>query len=281
MRRRPTKLERVEAYGILMRLAKTDLTRYEIVTCVWEEYDISKTTLYNWLADRERPACYQNRLHYCKEIFYVVGALLGDGCFYYWKKGSLYQVKLTGDKTFADRYADKLSTCLRADVKAYKRGGKNFWFVNRANTNLYRVFQQAKTNLKRIDRSADMGCRRENLLEFIAGFFDAEGCIKIIKEPCRKTPKICLDITNTWFELLELVKAFIEEALGIEARYSSQAGQVGPNGIRRKTSYHLRIYKKSSVERFLAHVHTTKLYSSKMKHVKKWLGEGHSPLASS
>jgi hypothetical protein len=32
-----------------------------------------------------------------------------------------------------------------------------------------------------------------NALQLIEGFFDAEGCVKVIKEKVRKTPKVNLD----------------------------------------------------------------------------------------
>jgi hypothetical protein len=61
---------------------------------------------------------------------------------------------------------------------------------------------------------------RSNSLAFIEGFFDAEGCIKIIKEPVRITPKICLDITNITFKYLNLIRMLLMKHLIVEARYS-------------------------------------------------------------
>ncbi len=109
----------------------------------------------------------------------------------------------------------------------------------------------------------------------IEGFFDAKGCIKIIKEKIRrKTPKICLDITNTNFKILELVRQLLKEHLNIEARYSSQAEHMGKDGYMRKRVYHLRIYKKEFVRKFLENIDTTKLKEEKIIYVKNWLNNG-------
>jgi len=115
---------------------------------------------------------------------------------------------------------------------------------------------------------------KKSALLFVEGFFDAEGCVKIIKEKVRKTPKICLDITNTDFRILEVVKKLLQEHLGIEARYSIQKPEIGKDGSLRKVAYHLRIYKKEFVKIFFENISTTKLKEEKVIYVKNWLNNG-------
>ena len=107
---------------------------------------------------------------------------------------------------------------------------------------------------------------------FVEAFFDAEGCVKIIKEKIRKTPKICLDTTNTNLKLLDLIRRLLKEHLGIEARYSIQKA----DGIKNKQiAYHLRIYKKEFVKKFFENISTTKLKEEKVLYVKNWLNNGN------
>ena len=82
---------------------------------------------------------------------------------------------------------------------------------------------------------------RSSNLMLIEGFFDAEGCVKIIIEKIRKTPKVCLDITNTNYELLEIIRKIFEKYLCIKAKYSIQKSFIGKDGSKRKKTFHLRI----------------------------------------
>ena len=43
------------------------------------------------------------------ELSYILGALLGDGCIYYWKKNNSYLVHILGEDEFTKKYAQKLS----------------------------------------------------------------------------------------------------------------------------------------------------------------------------
>ena len=86
--------------------------------------------------------------------------------------------------------------------------------------------------------------------------------------------KICLDITNTKFGILELIRKLLKEHLNIEANYSIQKSFVGRDGSRRQTVYHLRIYKKEFVRRFFENINTTKLKEEKVIYVENWLNNG-------
>ena len=116
--------------------------------------------------------------------------------------------------------------------------------------------------------------RSEEKLYFVEGFFDAEGCVKIIREKVRKTPKICLDITNTDFQLLEIVKKVLKENLDIDSNYSSQEAFLHKDGFPRKKVYHLRIYRKEYIRKFFENISTTKLKDEKVPYVEKWLNNG-------
>jgi hypothetical protein len=91
--------------------------------------------------------------------------------------------------------------------------------------------------------------------------------VKVIKERVRRTPKICLDFSNTDANLLDLIQKALKCALGIEATLTSQKDK-RPN---RKMMYHLRIYSKDGVRKFFQHLSTTKNNSEKARHVENWL----------
>lgn len=114
---------------------------------------------------------------------------------------------------------------------------------------------------------------RANSLEFIEGFFDAEGCVKLVKESVRKTPKVCLDATNTNCIYLEIIRRMLDKTLHIEARFSIQR----PRSKNRRITFHLRVYKKEFVKIFLENINTTKLREDKIQRVNNWLyGESKS-----
>ena len=116
-----------------------------------------------------------------------------------------------------------------------------------------------------------MMTEKRHAVEFIEGFFDAEGCVKIIKEKIRKTPKICLDITNTNKDYLDVIRLLLSEFLGVETEYSIQKPIYKKN---KKTAYHLRIYRKEYIRTFFDNISTTKLKDEKIKYVEKWLNNG-------
>ena len=200
------------------------------------------------------------------DLFYVLGALIGDGCIYNWKTVYHYVI-LVGDKNFTSKYASKATNCTEIKTKNYIDRSKNIWFVKSNSLPLYLLFKKVREDITYLGQLIDQNSK-EFSLEFIEGFFDAEGCVKIIKEKVRKTPKICLDITNTNFEVLDLIRRLLIEELGIEARYSIQKA----NGIKnKKVAYHLRIYKKEYVQRFFENISTTKLIDEKVSYVENWL----------
>lgn len=220
------------------------------------------------------PAIFNKNLLFEKELFYVLGALLGDGCAYHWKKGDVKMLILIGDYNFTKKYTEKLIKCSQNRVKNYINRSKNIWSVRIGNITLYNLFKEIRLDLNKLTTLIKKENFRENSLQFIEGFFDAEGCVKIIKEPVRKTPKICLDITNTNYVLLELIRALLKENLDIGAKYSIQKSFIGKDGSQRQNTYHLRMYKKADIRKFLENIHTTKLKSEKVIYVENWLNNG-------
>lgn len=213
-----------------------------------------------------------------KELFYVLGALLGDGYLYRYKKCHIIGI-LVSEEAFARKFASKLSLSAGKEIHPHLYQKRNLWYVRLDNREFLELFEVVRKNPMKILEVASIENPRENSLQFIEGFFDAEGCVKLVKESARKTPKVCLDVTNTNCIYLEIVRRMLDKTLRIEARFSIQK----PKSKNRRIAFHLRVYKKEFVKIFLENINTTKLREDKIQRVNNWLyGESKSDyLASS
>ena len=260
---------RLKAFDLLNELKSKNISKKEILDRINTEFDVPKGALSSWYEQIYCPYGRRGELTFKSELFYVLGALLGDGCIYNWKTTNHYVI-LVGDYKFTNKYAEKVTKCINKNTKAYIDRSKNIWFVRSNNFKLYSLFRKIRGDLNYLEELIKQN-NKESALLFIEGFFDAEGCVKVIKEAVRKTPKICLDITNTNYGFLELIRKLLKEKLDIEARYSIQKA----DGIKNKlVAYHLRIYKKEFVRRFFENINTTKLKEEKISYVDNWLNNG-------
>jgi hypothetical protein len=231
---------------------------------------VSQQTVYAWKKGTSPLGTRCGKITYTKELFYVIGALLGDGCIYHWR--NTFQIWLLGELEFCQKYAEMVSRCTSLGrgktyhYKPYAYRGRNVWFVKFQNAELYFLFRLIRQDLRVLLNLLRHGDRFANSLQLMGGFFDAEGCVKVIKEPVRKTPKINIDFCNTNLELLQLIGRELTTTLGIEPHLTSQ--WISPN---RRVSHHLRIYKKDAIRKFLSHVPTTKLKAEKVQYVENWL----------
>jgi len=255
---------RMNAFDVFHNLRVLGLSRKEVVDRINREFSIPIGTLYDWHSNKHIPYGRKGKITYRPELYYVIGALLGDGCLYKWRPTNNYVI-LVGDKRFTTKYCKLLRICTGKHSKPYIDRSKNIWFSRTNNFELYELFKKSRADLNYLKKLILNSNKRAALL-FIEGFFDAEGCVKIIKEQSRITPKICLDVTNTNLGILNLVEELLLKTLNIKAMYSVQK----PQG-NRKIAYHLRIYRKEDVRRFLRFISTTKLKDEKVIHVKNWL----------
>ena len=191
-----TRITRIQAFEEISYLRSKGLKRSEIINYLISKYNLPKGTLYMWVNNQSAPMG-TNKFCLCREGFYVIGALLGDGCAYHWKNGG-FKTILIGSKQFTHKYSKIISICTGKKVHAYVIRSKNVWSVSVGNSLLFKTFLDIRKNPNEILTSLPKNInQKQYALAFIEGFFDAEGCVKIIKEKSRKTPKICIDFTNT------------------------------------------------------------------------------------
>lgn len=266
------RINHIQAFDELQAQIIVGNSRKQIVADISSNYDVKQGTVYSWYSGKTIPLGRKGEVEIREELFYVLGALLGDGCIYKYKPTN-NKVILSGDEKFTRKFAEKLSLCIDRPVKNYINRRRHHWFVSVDNYQLYEMFKRSRENIEFLDRQiAENGPGAA--ISFIEGYFDAEGCVKVIKEEIRKTPKICLDITNTNLTHLELVRKLLERHMKIIAKYSNQEAYTDKNGRPRKKSYHLRIYKKEYIRRFCQLITTTKLYKEKQRYLQNWLTNG-------
>lgn len=193
----------LNAYDSMMDLKDCGVPQKQTIDTINYIYKIPTGTLYDWYSGKSIHGR-KGKIIYNSELFYVLGALLGDGCFYRWKPTNNWCI-LVGDEKFTKKYSKMLYTCTQTKVKPYLIRSKTIWFVKSNNYELYMLFRKMREDDYYLEKFINNLDKRSALL-FIEGLFDAEGCVKIIKEPVRITPKICLDITNTKYLYLELVR---------------------------------------------------------------------------
>jgi predicted DNA-binding protein (MmcQ/YjbR family) len=267
---------RVRAFDLLHRLKSNHTPRKEVIDKIHSGFGISRGTLYSWYSGAYRPFGRRGALIYKPELFYVFGALLGDGYTYSWKDGYLKKHFRVGldvkDKVFAVKYAQKLSKAINFKVNVSYYVNKKLWYVRLDDKNLYSLVNKLRASPKLVIPLINRSQKSQlSAINFIEGFFDADGCVKIINDSSRKVPKICPDFTSTDSDRIEVIKILLRNYLGIEARYSNQDAYLSKDGSLRKKTYHLRIYKKESVKRLLKKVKTFKLYREKVPYMKQWM----------
>ena len=260
---------RMKAFDHLVNLKGENLERKEIVSRIHKKFKISPSIIYSWYSERNLPHGRKGKIIYNSSLFYILGALLGNGCAYRWKITNNWNI-LVGEKEFTEKYTDHLKECIDNPVKPYIIRSKNIWSAKTNNFELYSLFVKIRSSNEFLSNLLEKSNKKESLL-FVEGFFDAEGCIKVIKEKVRKTPKICLDITNTNYNYLKNIEETLFKHLNIPSRYSIQRGAIGKGGVGGKTAYHLRIYKKADIKKFLENISTIKLKDYKKVYVKNWL----------
>src|SRR3989338_10727381 len=102
---------RMVAFDAFNGLFANGLSRKEIMDQIKAKFDIPYGTLYDWYRGKHVPWGRAGKLVHRAEMFYVIGALLGDGCLYRWKPTNNYAI-LVGDREFMTKYSKYLRACI-------------------------------------------------------------------------------------------------------------------------------------------------------------------------
>jgi hypothetical protein len=205
----------------------------------------------------------------------VVGAILGDGYLFRSSEGYLVGLDVR-NKDFADRFAANESATIGSPVRAHYYTGNRIWFVRIRNYSLFSLIYCLRESPSLIPSELADDDQRLNATQFVSGFFDAEGCIKVVKEKTRRTGKICLDITNTRKVLLDIFNSLVEGAFGFSGRFSCQ----DDTRDSRKRVFHLRYYKKAHACALLSVLNSPKLTRERKRVLDEWVALGAEPLPS-
>jgi hypothetical protein len=170
-----------------------------------------------------------------RELSYVLGAFLGDGCAFKTRsiKGTiLYEVQLAvRDRDFANEFNKCISKILRKDggYSIFERGG--YYAVRVTNRILYEFLKKPWKMHKQIIEKFPA--------EFLRGFFDSEGCVH----------RRMIAVSNTNLGLIKYIKSLLKRHFSITTApkiYSES--YVTQKGLRK--CYRLEINRKESRLRF-------------------------------
>lgn len=144
------------------------------------------------------------------ELSYVIGAMLGDGWLNRCKKN--HYVCLTAkDEEFVKHFAHCMTIILGSECRVWI--DKNGFYNARSTSKMLFEYLQGKN----IDNFIDIISERPT--DFIRGFFDAEGNVRI-RNGKKKGSEITL--TNTNFHYLEVIKYILSSILSISSTITLQ-----------------------------------------------------------
>lgn len=269
--------KRLEIYNKSLELKKEGFTAIEIWKKLKKEnMEIKYETLRSWINGKRKPDRKLNILKkFDKGLSYVVGILLGDGCFYkVIKKGSYVQGRIVlgvKEKELAEYFA-LLSTDILGKSTNYKIRWSNpqkVYIVEFCSKQLVELLSAPLPELKKVIEISKVS--------FLKGIFDAEGSVSIKYQNNRIYPRIFL--TNSDIELIRYVKSLLEE-INIKStiQINTIAGKTkfiyNKNTITRKTCYNLSIENIGGVKNFEKLINFT-IYRKKRKLMKviSWINK--------
>lgn len=201
--------KRLQAYNKCLKFKKNN---YKIIE-IWEKlkqdgFEIKYETIRSWIRGTRKP---DNRLNIIKKsdekLPYLIGIILGDGCFYkVIKNGSYTQGRIilgVKEKELAE-YFSHISAYILGKKTGHKvRWSKhqNVYIVEFCSKELVELLSKPLTKL---DNSIKISPKN-----FIKGIYDAEGCISIKSQNNRLYPRIFL--TNSNLKLINYIKRLLEK----------------------------------------------------------------------
>lgn len=198
--------KRLQAYQKTLKLKDQGLKTIEIWKALQKErIEIKYETLRSWVKGDRNPLKKLNTIIKNKELPYIIGILIGDGCFYkVIKKGSYAQGRIVlgvKEKELAEKFTDSVYKILHKKKKYTVRwsNAQRVYIVEFSSKELVEYLSKSLSELKEEIKINPKG--------FLTGIFDAEGSISIKFQKGRIYPRIFL--TNSDTELIEYVKILL------------------------------------------------------------------------
>ena len=201
--------KRLEAYNKVLELKNKNLHGIEIWKSLRREgLEIKYETILVWINGVTNPNLKLNIIkNFDNELSYLIGSILGDGCFYkVIRKGSYLYGKITfavKDKELAEKFSESLNRIFGKKGLYNVRFDKNLqlYVVQCGSKHLVEVLSKPLSELRSFIEISS--------IDFLKGIFDSEGCITIrFTKNKRVYPRIFL--TNSNLELIKYIKSLLE-----------------------------------------------------------------------
>lgn len=252
--------KRLQAYNKCIKLEKKGLKTIEIWKILKDNgIEIKYETIRRWVKGEREPSKKLNTIQkFDKNLPYVIGLLIGDGCFYkVMKNGSYNNGRITlgvKDKDLAQKFALSISYIF-GNKRKYKvkwSKDKKVYIVELHSKELVELLLRQFNDLIKIIKISE--------ISFIKGFFDAEGCINIKYQKNRIYPRIFL--TNSDIELINYVKNYfkrigIRSNVQINTKKGKEKTILNRNTKTTKDCYNLSIENFQGIKKFADEINFT------------------------
>jgi len=262
--------KRLQAYNRCLKLKKDGHGTIEIWRKLKKEgIEIKYETIRSWARGTKKP---ERRLNTIKiiddKLAYIIGIILGDGCFYkVIKNGSYTQGRVVlgvKEKELAEYFAHVSAYILGKKINHKVRWSKHqsVYIVEFCSKELVELLSKP---LKELDNLIKISPKH-----FLKGMYDAEGCISIKSQNKRLYPRIFL--TNSDLKLISYIKILLKD-YGIKSNIQKNTSPGKDKIIKnrktatRKTCYNLGIENIQGVKNFLRLIGFT--INRKQKKLKK------------
>src|SRR3972149_11276250 len=201
--------KRLQAYNRCLELKKDNITTIKIWKILKKEgLEIKYETIRSWVNGERMPNRRLNIIKkFDKKLSYIIGILLGDGCFYkVIKNGSYVQGRVilgVKERELAEYFASLSSYILgkKVNYKVRWSNPQRVYIVEFCSKQLVELLLKPLPELKKFIEIS--------ILNFLKGIFDAEGSISAKYQRDRIYPRIFL--TNSNIELIKYAKYLLEK----------------------------------------------------------------------
>jgi len=224
-----------------LKLLKSGLSQRRVAKLL----GIPARTVCNWARGQKPPAA-KWEAKPSKELAYVLGVLLGDGTVSSVEPRHRFVIELLAkDYDFVREFSRCLALVLNKPFKEPARKwvrhrSKYYWYVTYYSKAFYLWYKSLDLNNLRKYVEYD----KHTVKAFLRGIFDSDGTYTYITTRRRSVIKLY----NTNLELMRYIQHLLSEYFAIHSRINYMSTATG------KPYYHLTIYRKSSVDRFLREI---------------------------